>query len=160
MSPIHRESDGTRKAAPTWASLVERLIHEAQERGEFDDLPLHGKPLPDWDDERAGEMRLAYHVLRNAGVAPPWIEADKEVRRLLEERDRVLDRARSVDRDRRPFYRRELERVVGELERAVDRLNGLAPTTGQQRRRPNLEAELRTFDEMPVDKDRSQPDTG
>ncbi len=78
MSPIHRESDGTIKAAPTWTSLAERLIREAQERGELDNLPLHGKPLPDWDDERAGDMRLAFHVLKNAGIAPPWIEADKE----------------------------------------------------------------------------------
>ena len=39
-----------------YESLVERRIREAQERGEFDDLPASGKPLeglrgsddPDW----------------------------------------------------------------------------------------------------------------
>ncbi len=149
MSPIHREGNGTPKAAPTWASLVERLIQEAQERGEFDALPLHGKPLPDWDDERAGEMRLAYHVLRNAGVAPPWIEADKEVRRLLAERDRIFDRATAVEPGRRAAYRGQLVRLVADLDAAVERLNALAPTFEQQRRRPNLDEEVRTLESLP-----------
>lgn len=42
-------------AQPRWESPVERAIREAQERGEFDDLPGAGKPLdlhdandPDW----------------------------------------------------------------------------------------------------------------
>lgn len=33
--------------AERWESFVDRQIREAQERGEFDDLPLAGKPLPD-----------------------------------------------------------------------------------------------------------------
>ena len=35
---------------PRWESPVERAIREAQERGEFDDLPGAGKPLPDLGD--------------------------------------------------------------------------------------------------------------
>src|SRR5215207_7741046 len=33
-----------------WESPVEKAIREAQERGEFDDLPGAGKPLPDLGD--------------------------------------------------------------------------------------------------------------
>ncbi|GAA4396700.1 DUF1992 domain-containing protein [Fodinibacter luteus] len=35
---------------PRWESPVERAIREAQERGEFDDLPGAGKPLTDLGD--------------------------------------------------------------------------------------------------------------
>jgi hypothetical protein len=33
-----------------WEHVVERLIQEAQARGEFDDLPGAGKPIPDLDE--------------------------------------------------------------------------------------------------------------
>ena len=35
---------------PAWESPVEKAIREAQERGEFDNLPGAGKPLPDFGD--------------------------------------------------------------------------------------------------------------
>ena len=35
-----------------WESWVERQIHEAQERGEFDNLASRGRPLPGIDDGR------------------------------------------------------------------------------------------------------------
>ena len=35
---------------PRWESPVEKAIREAQERGEFDDLPGAGKPLKDLGD--------------------------------------------------------------------------------------------------------------
>ena len=44
----------------------------------------------------AGEWALAFRMLRNAGVAPPWIEADKEVRELLARRDALVARAGGV----------------------------------------------------------------
>ena len=43
---------------------------------------------------------MAHRMLRNAGAAPPWIEADKAVRRLLDERDKLL-----AGRDGRPVGR-------------------------------------------------------
>lgn len=35
---------------PEWESPVEKAIREAQERGEFDNLPGAGKPLPDFGE--------------------------------------------------------------------------------------------------------------
>ena len=49
--------------------------------------------MPLEDDSAAGDRALAYRMLRNAGVAPPWIEADKEVREVLLARDALLARA-------------------------------------------------------------------
>jgi hypothetical protein len=93
MSPRYRDADGKWAVGATHESLIERLIREAQERGEFDDLPLHGKPIPLEDNPWAGDMALAYTMLRNASVSPPWIEADKDARRCLADHQRLLDRA-------------------------------------------------------------------
>ena len=118
------------------------------EDGRFDDLPHRGEPLPVEDETYAGEWALAFRMLRNAGVAPPWIEADKEVRSLLAERDALLVRASgaasSFGRER---DRAALERLVGRVNLAVARLNAEAPTTRQHRAPLRLEVELARLDD-------------
>jgi DnaJ family protein C protein 28 len=79
-----------------WSAIVERQIVEAQERGEFDDLPGKGKPLdltenpfadPDW--------RVAYKILQDNGFTLDWIELDKEIRAELEAcREQLLQNKR------------------------------------------------------------------
>ena len=73
--------------------VVDQQIREAMDNGAFDDLPYSGRGLPIVDDSAAGDCALGYRVLRNADVAPPWIETDKEVRDLLARRDALLARA-------------------------------------------------------------------
>ena len=64
-------------------ALAERLILEAQSRGEFDDLPGAGRPLDLEDDALVPEeLRGAYRVLRNAGYVPPELEPHREIRRI------------------------------------------------------------------------------
>ena len=56
--------------------LAERKIAEAVSNGELDDLPGAGRPLELDDDALVPEeLRLAYRILKNAGYAPPEIEA-------------------------------------------------------------------------------------
>jgi len=63
--------------------IAERRIAEAMERGEFDDLPGSGEPLPLHDDPLIPEeLRMAYRILKNAGFVPPELEVHKEIRRL------------------------------------------------------------------------------
>lgn len=144
-----RTPDGRLEVGPTWESLVERQIREAIEAGEFDELPHRGEPLPDDTNPYAGDLGLAFHVLRNAGIAPPWIEADKEVRSALAERDALLERARR--RGRSPFStRRDRAALAALVERAngaIARLNAEAPTDRQRRLPLDLAAELARYDE-------------
>lgn len=51
--------------------IAERRIEEAIERGEFDDLPGTGLPLDldDLDPSLPEELRLAYRILKNAGIS-------------------------------------------------------------------------------------------
>lgn len=131
---VRRDADGRERTAPTWESLTERLIREAQEDGHFDDLPSEGRPLRLVDDVHAGDMALAHHVLRNAGVAPPWIESDKEVRTIRARIERLLLRAGQAPATASARLARELDDLADAHDDAVRQLEGLAPTPRQQRR--------------------------
>jgi hypothetical protein len=134
--------------APARESLIDRKIREAQEAGAFDDLPHQGVPLPLVDDSAAGEWALAYRMLKNANFAPPWIEADKEVRALLARRDAVLARAPRASAIGRQRDRDELTQIVQAANEAILRVNHEAPTARQLRRPIDLEAELAALDRI------------
>ena len=60
--------------------IAEERIKEAQRAGAFDNLPGKGKPLDledlSWVPE---ELRVGYHVLKNAHVLPPEAELLKDI---------------------------------------------------------------------------------
>ena len=70
-------------------SLTQRLAEEkilaAIERGEFDDLPGHGRPLTLEDNSSVPEeLRAGYRLLKNAGYLPPELELRKEIQHVEE----------------------------------------------------------------------------
>jgi DnaJ family protein C protein 28 len=148
---VHRrDAEGRLQVGPDWESLIDRQIREAMEEGQFDNLPHQGKPLPNDDNPYAGDRALAFHVLRNAGVAPPWIESDKEVRELLARRDAILARAASEPAPSASARRRDraaLEELVTRINAAIARVNAEAPTDRQHRRPLTLADELARYDE-------------
>src|SRR5689334_10731044 len=115
-----KDADGKDQVGPTWESLIDRQIREAMEEGQFDNLPHQGAPLPIDDNPYAGEWALAFHMLKNAGVAPPWVEAGKELSELLKKRDELFARA-SPDRRRRDHA--ALEELVVQINMAAARMN-------------------------------------
>lgn len=75
---------GTSEDTPTepYLVVVERKIRELVEQGYFDNLPGAGRPLDLSDEDNPfipSDMRLAYRILRNAGVSLLWIELGNEV---------------------------------------------------------------------------------
>ncbi|SEL89667.1 protein of unknown function [Kosakonia sacchari] len=59
-----------------WA---ERHILDAQNKGEFDNLPGRGEPLTLDDDSHVPpELRTGYRLLKNAGCLPPELEYRRE----------------------------------------------------------------------------------
>jgi hypothetical protein len=61
---------------------IEQQIREAIERGDFDHLPGSGRPLDLSENPYTpADWRMAYKILQDAGMAPDWIEQDKEIRR-------------------------------------------------------------------------------
>jgi hypothetical protein len=143
---VRKDADGLRSIGPSWESVTERIIREAQERGDFDDLPAHGRPLTVDDNPYAGEMALAYHLLRNAGVAPPWIETDKEIRRLREHAQELLRRGRGASLPIRAGLRRRLDETVTAHDELVRRLDLEAPSPRSHRRPIGRHAALTALD--------------
>ncbi len=146
MSPIHRDGSGEKTAAPTWESLADRLVREAQERGEWDTGAWAGRRLPAQDGAYDSELAAGNAVLRNAGVAPHWVETDKEARRLLAERDRLVGMAGRTTAAGAASLRTRFAAVLGQLDAILLRLETEAPTPAQQRPRVDRTAELAAFD--------------
>ena len=68
-----------------YLKIVEEKIKEAQERGEFDDLPGKGEPLDLEDESRIPEeLRLSHKVLKNANCLPPELELRNEIRQMAD----------------------------------------------------------------------------
>jgi rhamnogalacturonyl hydrolase YesR len=63
--------------------IVEEIIKKAQERGEFDNLPGKGKPI-DLSSyfETPEEVRVAYSMLKNAGMTSREVDLLKEIAEL------------------------------------------------------------------------------
>jgi hypothetical protein len=75
-------------------ALVEQRIAAAAARGEFDDLPGAGAPLPLDDDALVPEeVRVANRILKNAGFVPPAVEQLRALRDLQTELNAVSDQA-------------------------------------------------------------------
>lgn len=64
---------------------VDDVLEQAVADGEFDDLPGAGKPLSlDQTPHVPADMRTAYRLLNNAGMAPDWIELGRRIQQEIE----------------------------------------------------------------------------
>lgn len=77
----------------SWESWIDRQVREAQDRGDFDELPGAGKPLPDLD-RRDDEWWLKRMLVREGiSVTPPTIAIRVEVERALVQVSEAEDEA-------------------------------------------------------------------
>jgi len=146
MSPQRKDEHGRPQTAHSWESLVERQIREGMDAGAFKELRFQGEPLPIEDDSVAGEWAMAHRMLKNAGAAPPWIESDKEARRLLAELETMIDRAPRVSHPSRDKARRDFQAILRAANLAIDRVNAEAPTDRQHRRPVDVLAETQRLE--------------
>jgi len=147
VSPQRKDAEGRLEAGPSWESLVERQIRDAMSQGAFDDLPYQGERLPLEDDSAAGEWAMAHRMLRNAGAAPPWIESDKEARRLMAELEALMERAPRMSGSARGRARADVRRIVAAANAAILRVNSEAPTDRQHRRPLDVDREAVRLEE-------------
>ncbi len=116
-------------------------------RGDFDNLPGHGKPLRlEEINPFEGSKHLVHKILKDHSFAPQWIELNKEIHRELETaRRRLADsyqRCGAVP----AAWQRAVDRFaeqMAELNAKIDLYNLKAPAMQFQRRRVILEDEIR-----------------
>jgi DnaJ family protein C protein 28 len=77
-----------------YLDYIDEQIHEAQARGDFDNLPGTGKPLNLDENPFLGDKALAYSLLKQNGYAPPEVELAKEIRTQFEKAQERLEKLR------------------------------------------------------------------
>ena len=87
--------------------LISAKIAEAEARGEFDNLPGAGKPLPRIEDP---ENALIRRIMQETGAEPEFVTLARELRRLREELAEIADRDR----------RREVMKEMSMMEARID----------------------------------------
>lgn len=66
--------------------IAEKKIKEAIEKEEFKDLEGFGKPIDNSDYFNAPEEeRMAYHILKNAGIVPEELKIRKDIDIILKD---------------------------------------------------------------------------
>lgn len=131
-----------------WEPLVDRLIREAMERGEFNDLSGRGQPIDLSENPfEDPEVRTAHRLLRNAGFAPAWIEERKDVEAELQQARSTLVRAKAL-------YGREGKLAdSAQWQRAVKEFREKAAELNQRIRMYNLKAPAVGFHRPIIDTD-------
>lgn len=75
-------------------SMAEKMLREAIEAGEFDNLPGKGQPIDLKENPfEDPDLRVVHKLLRDAGFAPAWIEERKDIDAQLETARQTLARA-------------------------------------------------------------------
>jgi hypothetical protein len=124
-----------------WESAVDKQIREAEERGEFDNLPGRGKPLrlEQWD----AEWGLAFHVLKQAGETLPWIALGQEIDAARERLRDFLDRVRSIPVEERGRARELYLRKAADLDKLLEEYAFMVPVRNLERGRlpPHIAAQ-------------------
>jgi hypothetical protein len=130
---------------PQWESAIDKQIREAQERGDFDNLPGQGRPLPaePWE----GDWALAYHVLRQAGETLPWISLGREIEAGQARLARMLRDAAGLSRDQRPRARERYLREAAALDTLLQEYAFLVPVRQLERGRLPATVAAREFDQ-------------
>ena len=100
----------------SFASSVEKILQEAMERGDFDHLAGEGKPIDLTDYfETPAELRVAYSVLKNAGMMSREADLLKEIADLKQIRQTAREEEKKHELDR------EIQRKQMELSLALER---------------------------------------
>jgi hypothetical protein len=80
-------------------SMAEKMLREAIEAGEFDDLPGKGQPVDLRENPfEDPDLRVVHKLLRDAGFAPAWIEERKDIDATFEAARQTLTRAWKIYR--------------------------------------------------------------
>ncbi len=145
MSDRDINSPKRKPPATSWDNWIEESIRAAQERGDFDNLPGQGRPLPDWRNPHLPhDQQMAHDLIRNSGHTLRWVDDAKEIDRRIEAARQQLLRNDAWYQKRRQEARSEeipaieatwfkhrarFEEDVVEINALIDTYNLKAPST-------------------------------
>jgi DnaJ family protein C protein 28 len=119
--------------------LIDRMIRESMDRGEFDDLPGSGQPIDLSENPyEKPELRSVHRLLKNAGFAPAWIEERKDIDAEFQRLYAIVQRAHSLYDSKAGDVRwqralKEFREHIEELNQRIRLYNLKAPAIGFHR---------------------------
>ncbi|MCS6775154.1 MAG: DUF1992 domain-containing protein [Chloroherpetonaceae bacterium] len=146
------------------ALIAERKIQEAMEQGKFDNLPGKGQPLRFTEDLQTPlHLRTAHRVLKNAGVLPEWMQAQRDLLADREQIRQLLEKTRQEYARRQQICatfpdavrnfalwhartRAEFLRLLKSVNTGILKLNLIAPATVDPGPPVRIETEMAAFD--------------
>ena len=131
-----------------WEPLIDRLVRESMERGEFDNLPGSGQPIDLTENPyEKPELRTVHRLLKNAGFAPAWIEERKDIEEEFKKAYGIAQRAKAL------YYKTESQRENPEWLRATKDFRERIDELNQRIRAYNLRAPATGFHRRIIDAD-------
>ena len=126
--------------------MAEKMLREAIENGEFDDLPGKGEPIDLRENPfEDPDLRTVHRLLRNAGFAPAWIEERKDIDAELAAAQTKLSRAWAL------FGEGGKAKSEAEWERSVKEFREQVLELQQRIRIYNLKAPAAVFHRKHID---------
>src|SRR6266850_3886992 len=140
-------------------TLIDKMIRESMERGEFDDLPGEGQPIDLSENPfEDPELRTVHRLLRNAGFAPAWIEERKDIAAEFERAWATLLRANNLYGKRGKLTAQQSESAgdrslskSAQWERAAKEFCEIVAALNQRIRIYNLKAPAAVFHRKTID---------
>ena len=128
---------------------IDKIIREAREKGDFENLPGKGKPIR-WEDESMvpEDQRMANRLLKNNGFTLDWIELGREIEREYEGIRRRIEQARAdraagkLDAAGWKTLARDLTGQIRELNRRIIGYNLRTPHEQVQKRPYPIDPDL------------------
>jgi hypothetical protein len=141
-----------RRTAGDWRGLVEQRILDGMEQGLFDNLRGEGKPLNlDEDQFVPDDLKMAFRLLHSTGLAPLWVDLNKEIRQDIERLHRfrvhvhgLWDQISDIERTHR---RHEYERRIKDINSKIMNYNIVAPSSHVHFGLLLLDDEMARFDQ-------------
>ncbi len=104
--------------------VVDQLIREAMDRGEFDNLPGKGKPLNlDEYFNTPEDLRIGFGILKNSGFIPAEVELLSELGTLRKRADTISNDEQKEQLEMEIKAKRLKLDMLMESRRRSDRIN-------------------------------------
>ena len=144
------------------ARSIDEIIRKAMEEGAFDNLPGKHRPLDLADNPHVDpEWQMAYHLLRENGFAPHFIEMRQSIEQELAHGREMLARSwawreRSLAGGEDAAWvearwnnaQKAFQELVTTLNKRIQTYNLEIPVPNFHRRKIDLAEELRTLEQM------------
>nr|WP_113756984.1 DUF1992 domain-containing protein [Brevibacillus laterosporus] len=98
---------------------MDAIYMEHEKRGDFDNLPGKGKPLP----KESLEGDVLHNVLKHANYLPPWLELQRNIRDLIGKAIGLMDQAASED---------YVQQKIDDINSEIRKYNGMCPISLQK----------------------------